>query len=100
MIRLIMRDGTAYWLNPDKLVEVYTEATGATLVRTTQGETVVTESPEQVAQKVLEYKMNMAKSSAAYMLSMQDEERLAASQEFNWVERDLHKLAGLEDDHE
>jgi len=64
MIRLTRANGKAIYVNPEHLVEVgYDEDYAQTLVSTMAGTVVegwyVLESPEEVARKVLEWKLAM-----------------------------------------
>lgn len=47
MIKLTLHDGKPYYLNPEQIVEVYSNNSGDTLLETTKGETIVTESPRR-----------------------------------------------------
>ena len=66
MIRLTRANGKAIYVNPEHLVEVgYDEDYAQTLVSTMAEGWYVLESPEEVARKVLEWKLKMAKYQAS-----------------------------------
>ena len=82
MIRLTRANGKALYINPQHLVEVgYDEDYQQTLVSTMAEGWYVTESPEEVASKVLEWKYIMQKGAYTNTQEMAR----------------LRELAGLED---
>jgi Uncharacterized protein, possibly involved in motility len=63
MIKLTLRDGTPWYVNPDHIISIGCINGGTTVELTTDIETDavrhVTETPEEVARKVLEWWFNM-----------------------------------------
>jgi uncharacterized protein YlzI (FlbEa/FlbD family) len=97
MIRLTKVSGHELYVNPEQVVEVgYDDEYKQTLVQTTAEGWYVTESPEEVARKVLEYRLAMvryqAQNSDAQFVEMMRNDGFCLK-----AEEDLRKLAGLEE---
>lgn len=103
MIRLTKVNGEAWYVNPDHIVSIgkHVNQEGNTYVETTvyDGDCIVTESPEEVARKVLEYRLAMERYRAYANAAALDEKpqanecwELAAN-----ARAKLVKLVGLEE---
>ena len=100
MIRLTRANGKAIYVNPEHLVEVgHDEDYAQTLVSTMAEGWYVLESPEEVARKVLEWKLAMERYRAYANAAALDEKpqanecwELAAN-----AKVELVRLAGLEE---
>jgi uncharacterized protein YlzI (FlbEa/FlbD family) len=95
MIRLTKVRGHALYVNPEQVVEVgYDDEYKQTLVQTMAEGWYVTESPEEVARKVLEWKLAMINYGASYASLIREEG--STNYEVD-AQRDMLKLlAGLE----
>jgi uncharacterized protein YlzI (FlbEa/FlbD family) len=86
MIRLTHESGKSIYINPDKIVDIFSTETGHAQLLFVIGEGYrVTESPQEVARKVLEYRLSMIDYQV-------DIEGAGA-----WARKQLEKLAGLEE---
>jgi uncharacterized protein YlzI (FlbEa/FlbD family) len=97
MIRLTHESGKSIYINPDKIVDIFSTETGHAQLLFVIGEGYrVTESPEEVARKVLEYRLAMvryqAQNSDAQFVEMMRNDGFCLK-----AEEDLRKLAGLEE---
>jgi len=98
MIRLTRANGKAIYVNPEHLVEVgHDEDYAQTLVSTMAEGWYVLESPEEVARKVLEWRLAMERYRVSYALAMQTEDSPSVSAEHVWSEKEMKQLAGLEE---
>ncbi|MCP1306421.1 flagellar FlbD family protein [Paenibacillus tyrfis] len=98
MIKLTLTNGSKWYVNPDQIIAVnYHEEYKNTSVWFGGDGYCVTESPEEVVRKVLEYRLAMARhmaaSQAAYFHRAKTENPYTPPLE-NWNE--LEKLPGLE----
>jgi len=90
VIRLTRANGKTLYINPQHLIEVgHDEDYKQTLVRTMAEDWYVLESPEEVARKVLEWKLKMAKYQASLYRGNMGAAEIYAS--------GLHMLVGLGD---
>lgn len=92
MIRLTLKNSNEAWyVNPDHIVSIgkHVNQEGNTYVETTvyDGDCIVTESPEEVARKVLEWRLAMEDFKACLMIH---------DASTSGVVNKLHNLAGLE----
>ena len=88
-LTLIMYDGEEIYLNPDHIVNVQKDHNGGTHIQTIVDCTTVRESPEEVARKVLEWRLAMERYRVA--LSLENPNLWEAE------EKKLKALAGLEE---
>ena len=96
MIRLTGKIGHKIYINPNKIIGVYEDiSNGGAYVNYGSDEYVVAESPEEVARKVLEWKLSMVRYQAAYAEAIKDKD---ADPEYviDFEAQRLRKLAGLE----
>ena len=92
MIRLTRANGQALYVNPEHLIEVgYDDK--QTLVSTMAEGWYVLETPEEVARKVLEWRLAMERYRAAYAEVMRNS--TLAGPDLEEAEQDMLKLAGL-----
>jgi|GEM_PF-1156005 len=99
MIRLTLKNSNEAWyVNPDHIVSIgkHVNQEGNTYVETTvyDGDCIVTESPEEVASKVLEWRLAMERYKAAYGMDIITPNETPKSYK---VEGYLRRLAGLEE---
>lgn len=97
MIRLTGVDGLAIYINPDKVIganeSTYYEGT---LINYGSDSYVVTESPEEVARKVLEYRLELERYKAAVRVGI-EQDNLSGRQMAEGAMDILGELAGLEE---
>ncbi|MBU7319008.1 hypothetical protein [Paenibacillus oleatilyticus] len=109
MIRLTKIKNEGYvWVNPESVVAIWENETGVgfgklpvvTFIETVAGKISVTESPEEIAHKVLNYRLamvrHMASSQAAYFNRAKTENPWTPTLEEWNVLLDLAGLSGLE----
>jgi len=99
MIRLTSKYTNNVWyVNPDHIISIGCINGGTTVELTTDIETDavrhVTESPEEVARKVLEWRLAMERYRAAYAEVIRNS--TLAGPDLEEAEQDMLKLAGLE----
>jgi len=105
MIRLTLLNGKHWYVNPDHIVGIKSghkygaaiESDHPTGIEHTIDVTYVQESPEEVARKVLEWKLAMDRYRVSYALAMQTEGSSSVSAEHAWSEKEMKQLAGLEE---
>ena len=95
MIKLTMHDGTETYLNPDHVVEIYVNNSGDTLIETSKGDTIVTESPEEVVRKIMEYKLALERFRVEYAEAAKHHGDAFYLSEVS--EATVKKIAGLEE---
>lgn len=95
MIKLTMIEGDAVYLSPERITGVYCGGQATSVSIGGEEAFSVTESPEEVAQKVLEYKLAMERYKTGYA------EALKNQGDPQWIfenaELILSSLAGLEE---
>ena len=89
MIKLTGKSGIAIYVNPDKIIGIneYGDG-GGSFVNYGRDQYIVTESPEEVARKVLEYKLAIEDFKVCLTI---------ADAPTRNVERQLMRLASLEE---
>ena len=100
MIRLTLKNSNESWyVNPDHIVSIgkHVNQEGNTYVETTvyDGDCIVTESPAEVALKVLEWRLAMERYRAAYAEVIRNS--TLAGPDLEEAEQDMLKLAGMEE---
>lgn len=102
MIRLTAANGKLKWFNPEQITEVG-PGVDETFVWIGDRSTTVRESAEEVARKVLEYKLAMVRYGMAVQASYQKELVELRGDPIVvciGIGNQLHNLAGLEDTNE
>jgi len=105
MIQLTLLNGKHWYVNPDHIVGIKSghkygaaiESDHQTGIEHTIDVTQVQESPEEVARKVLEWRLAMERYRVSYALAMQTEDSPSVSAEHVWSEKEMKQLAGLEE---
>jgi len=99
MIKLTNTSNGAYYFNPDLITSVrkdYENPSVTVVVCDGVGD-LVTESPEEVTRKILEYKLAMQQQKVAYELALNEDCMADKFQIRNMLDTHLRQLAGLEE---
>lgn len=89
MIRLTNDQGKPVYINPETITVINTDSQGVTGIKTVDGYTKATESPEEVARKVLEWRLGMIRYRVAL-----DAKNI---EDAHFEHRFLERIAGLEE---